>query len=435
VYRSLSVEEQIDAICANLSSRTGFNSLGTQIFGGAFSIGFENAGIEVAGHLEHKSADLGFFPSTQRWPVAVVETQDWNDIAKRIVREGIKPSVCHANTPCVAYAGTGNHEGTKADAMCYLRWFIHKVAMVIQPDVWTWELVPGVWGKDRKWIESIAYRASLKGYKCYAFLTSSAMHGGHQHRKRFHFVASKFDLDFDGVYDREPTYRKCWHPIDNALNQVEAARLSRMSDEDRLEYTGPAPLGLLKNDTVLTTGSYYGIFPYVPPGSHVRDLPDAVMYEHYRPNGKKWTGRGLPGFAHTRARFGHVSPNVMGGPTIVHPEYDRYLTPREKATIMGFPIDYEFTDSRGTAYAEIGKGLAVQTAEFLGRVIRDGLERSVSVSVSKGADIEVFDWRNGKDKKLKVGKLVMSTKDQIQWYVDRFGTNPPEGFGEKRKVV
>lgn len=426
--RDLRDEEHLDAI-HDLNASGGYTALGVQIFGGAFSIGMEQAGLTTIGHLEHSAAPLGVNPSRQRWPVHVGDEHEWARVARSLVDH--PPRVVYANTPCVAYAGTGNHDGTMGDAMCYLRWFIHRVAFEIRPEIWAWELVPGIWGKDKAWLESIAFKASMMGYRSTVFLTTSAVHGGHQHRKRFHFIASKYELDIEGVYDREPETRRGWRPLSDVLLDLDGHRINAVGVTPAMVQP---ELGILPNDSEIYKGAFRSLFPYVPPGSHVRDLPDSIMEEHYRPRGTQWKpGMGLPGFGHTRARMDRVSPNVMGGHTIIHPEQDRYLTPRECASIQGFPIDYEFTDS-SVAYAEIGKGLCTQNARFVGAIIKDALDRERPVKLNGPTkNIDCVDWRNGVGgAKVGVDPLVMSADDQRSWWRYRHGTEPPDGFGTKR---
>ena len=269
-----------------------------------------------------------------------------------------------------------------------------------------WELVPGVFTQERGFIDAMAFRAKKFGYRCYAFLTTSALHGGYQDRRRFHFVASKYDLDWEGVYEREPDDRKGSRTLGEALKVV--SDISPNPETDTI----------LSNHVNTYNGAFRGIFPYCPPGSHLRDVPESIMYKHYRPYNKEWTGKGKPGFGHTRARMDRPSPNVLGGYTIIHPEIDRYLTARESATIMGFPLDYVFTKG-SKAYAEVGRGLCTHNAAFLGRVVADGLKRRIRTipTLSKEKHhrtswVQAIDWRN-RGTRLTIK---MKMKDQIEWW-------------------
>jgi site-specific DNA-cytosine methylase len=317
----------------------------------------------------------------------------------------------------VAFAGSGKHEGACDDRMVYLRRCAYQLGLALEPSIWCWELVPAILTKGRPYLDAMAYRAKMSGYRCYGWLTSSALHGGFQDRRRFHFVASRYDLDFEGVYEREPPERKQSYTLGDALTRTDTYRKFAAQRVGEVR-----PLGL-ENDVDLYRGAFRDIMPFCPPGAHLQDVPDQLMEMHYRPRGQKWNGRSRPGFTHTRGRMDRPSPNVLGGHTIIHPEEDRYLTPRECATIMGFPADYRF--SPGTkAYAEVGRGLCTHNAAFLGRVLMDGLERNIRTvpHQSDGSWMEVIDWRR------RAKRLASKpTQPEIaEWWRKRYGTDYPE---------
>lgn len=385
-------------------------ALGLCIFAGGFSLGMEEAGIDVVGHFELPGGmALGVNASRQRWPVHVAELDGWKAAARSLPT---KPDIIYANPPCVAYAGTGKHEGTGDERMCYVRYCAYEMAMEIQPTIWAWELVPGIFDKDRQWLDAMSFRAAKLGYECTAFLTSSALHGGFQDRRRFHFVASRVKLDFEGADIFRPV-----RTLGDALRAVEI-------ECDRRLGVGESPL---PNHTTVYRGAFQTLFPHVAPGMHLGALPDAIMHSVYRPNKREWTGDGRPGFAHMRGRLDRPSPNILGGHTIIHPTEDRYLTPRECATVMGFPLDYRF--SEGTkAYAEIGKGLCTHNAWALGTVLRAGLAASEPANVERHGPLRVVDWR----KRSKAQGLAQSAAACRAWYEARHGTPAPEGYGNAR---
>ncbi len=405
-YRALGNEEQLEQIGVNMATADKFDAVGACIFAGGFSFGMEQAGFDVAGHFEFPGLDLGADVSRQRWPVFIGSLEEW--VAP--FGNGMdQPHVLFMNPPCVAYAGTGKHQGTSDDRMCYLRWCV-EWAMRVQPEVWAWELVPGIYGKDRSWLEAMTFRAGRLGYKCWAFLTSSALHGGYMDRRRFHFVASRVELDFEASYAADWDSHKGVLTLGDALASVSHAR----------EMHGPLP-----NDKNTYHGAFADIIPYCAPGMHLGNLPDEIMHEHYRPRGRPWSGSGRPGFSHTRGRLDRPSPNVLGGHTIFHPVEDRYLTPREKATIMGFPTDYAF--SRGSkAYQEIGRGLCTHNARFLGVAIMDGLKAGQPADVDR--KLHAVDWRS-RAKKLNMS---MTREELFEWYRGRHREDPPESYGMRR---
>lgn len=398
-------------------------ALGAYVFAGGFSLGMLEAGFDVIGQLEMSDCQLGVEAAKCMFDVRVASVE-----RQREFMEGLKFDVLYGNPPCVAYAGTGAHRGTLDERMCHLRAFVYELAMVVQPTVWTWELVPSIWTKDRAWLDAMAFRASRLGYQCYVFLTSSAAHGGFQDRRRFHFVASKMKLDFDGVYAAEPPERRGSRTLGDALRIVQEARVEALSHQYGISTSDLNRLGLLLNDETTYTGAFTSIFSHTAPGMHLGDLPNSILREHYRPNKMAWSGNGRPGFAHTRGRFDRPCPNILGGHTVVHPTEDRYLTPRECATVMGYPVNYRFSPG-STAYAEIGRGLCTHNAAFLGRVIHDGLKRGVFVKSSM--DISVHDFRP----RVPALSLTLGRDGSREWYRQRHGVEPHDDYGRRCRTM
>lgn len=439
-YRALDDSQSLALITARLGRARGhtvssefdtaeftgekFTALGACIFAGAFSLGVEAAGFAVAGHLELPDLQLGSWVSRQRWPVSVLpgESEDpgwassWQGWGAWMRETGRSPDFLYANPPCVAYAGTGKRQGSADDRMCYTRLCTYGLAWALQPTVWAWELVPGVFDHERGLLEAMALRARRLGYKCHAFLTSSSMHGGFQDRRRFHFIASKVELDFEGVYAREPESRRGVRTVDQALRGL------KLAEDAMWERDASLP----KNRDDLYAGAFKSLMPYTAPGTRLREVPPSVMSRVYKPRGVDWRADGgVPGFAHQRARGDRPSPNVLGGHTIVHPHEDRYMTARECATLMGFPVDYEF--SPGTkAYREIGCGLCTHNAEFVARVVHDGLSRGVPAEPHQAAD---GSWLHSTDWRPRAPRLNMSLPraEREAWWRARHGELPPEG--------
>ena len=75
-YASLGLSDQFDAIQANIATSDGLSALGACIFAGGFSFGMEEAGFNIAGHLELPDLALGAEACKERWPVAVAPLRD-----------------------------------------------------------------------------------------------------------------------------------------------------------------------------------------------------------------------------------------------------------------------------------------------------------------------------------------------------------------------
>lgn len=401
-----------------------FKALGLCIFAGGFSFGMEEAGFEVLGHMELTDCQLGINTSRQRWPVFVGNVDEWKEAMTGMERA----DVFYANPPCVAYAGTGKHEGTADTRMCFLRNCAYDTMMVQQPTVWAWELVPGIFSKDLAWLQAMSFRAAKLGYECHAFLTSSALHGGYQDRRRFHFVASRVKIDWEQSYkDCTPDWKDS-KTLGAALESVRQARRNECDTRfNQVSGSDADRLGILPNDETVYSGAFQTLFPHTAPGMHLGHVPDEILRKVYRPRATAWTGSGRPGFSHTRGRMDRPSPNVLGGHTIVHPVENRYLTPRECAAVMGFPMDYTFSD-RAKAYQEVGRGLCTHNARFLGKAIHDALKNNQLALVERHGPLRVVDWRA----RVRTNSLSMPVSEAKAWYTAQHGVSPPEVYGTRK---
>ncbi len=415
----------LDEIKRRIGESENLTALGACVFAGGFSFGMEEAGFDVVGHLELPDLDVGAGTASQRWPVAVAPLDDayehknrhgnhttWMNAVDELLEEELVPDVLHMNPPYSAFAQTGLQRGLSDPVMCYLEYCVHRLALRLKPKVFVWELVPGIWDREPQFINSMAAAAAEHGYRTYSFLTTAALHGGFQNRNRFHFIASKYALDFEGVYEREPADRKACRTLGDVLQIVDDAQ---------------AELGRLPNHEAdyQSTGALDAILPFVPPGGYLGDVPDPVLYEHYRPNGQPWKGTGRPGATRVRGRMDRTCPVIIGGASIVHPEKDRWLTVRECAAAQGFPMDYEFPNG-GNGYAEVGKGLCTHNAAFVGRVIWDALANKTDAEPNVVA--ELIDWR----KRTSVPKMTPSIEERRAWFKEKHPDLPIE-YAERKK--
>lgn len=371
-------------------------------FAGGFGLGARDAGFRVVGGVE--SAELPFAVRTaqQGWNVIVEPQTNWSNgaLAKKLrpALDGQAPDVLLMNPPCSAYAKNGKRGGMDDPIMCNLRACID-LGFALAPTVWAWELVPGIFtdSAGREFLDALAAKASGAGYRPYAFLTSSAVHGGFQDRERFHFIASKVALDFAETLTQQPSERLGWRTVSQAIGK------------------DASPLPKLNNKTV-TAGSLDAVLAHVPPGTYVNQVPDDVLERIYRPRGRAWTpDMGRPGVSRVRAMWDRPSATIVGGPSVVHPDEDRFLTVRENARLMGFPDDWEFPEG-SQGYAEVGKGLTVHTAHFVCRAIYDGLRARQEVVPAPVLD--VVDFRN----RSTAPGLTSPPEFKREWYQARHGT-------------
>ena len=401
------LKENHDALAAigdSFRSATAPTALMACGFAGGFGLGAKAAGFRVIGGVESVEAPFAVRTAQQGWNVIVEPQATWVDgrLAAKLKAAlgGQVPDALLMNPPCSAYAKNGKRGGMADPVMCNLHACID-LGFTLAPKVWCWELVPGIFESQdgRAFLDGLAQRAAAAGYHSYAFLTTAAIHGGHQRRARFHFIASKVSLDFEATLARQPSERTGWRTVSDAL-------------------LGLDPLAL--NNRHVGSGSLDAVLPHVPPGTYVNQVPDSVLAQVYKPRGKQWTpDMGRPGVSRIRAMWDRPSATIVGGPSVVHPDADRFLTVRENARLMGFPDEWEFSEgSKG--YEEVGKGLTIHTARFVSEAILDGLKRAEPVQAEDRLD--VVDFR---DRSTAPG-LTSDDGFKREWYMARHGT-PWEG--------
>lgn len=125
----------------------------------------------------------------------------------------------------------------------------------------------------------------------------------------------------------------------------------------------------LNHETRPYTGIVLERIKHLPPGGKMGDLPPHLQHESFVRTGAKKTG----GPNMRLLRLEHDKPALTVTAYIfnkfVHPTEDRYLTPREAASLQDFPVDYAFMGAQGQVHQQIGNAVPVK----LGKVIAEAV--------------------------------------------------------------
>ena len=137
------------------------------------------------------------------------------------------------------------------------------------------------------------------------------------------------------------------------------------------------------------TRAYTGIvlerIKHLPPGGKMGDLPPHLQHESFVRTGTKKTG----GPNMRLLRLEHDKPALTVTAYIfnkfVHPLEDRYLTPREAATLQDFPVDYAFLGTLGQVHQQIGNAVPVKlgraiAAEVANYFVRQGRTGEIKIA-------------------------------------------------------
>jgi len=121
------------------------------------------------------------------------------------------------------------------------------------------------------------------------------------------------------------------------------------------------------------TRTYTGIvlerIKHLPSGGRMGDLPMHLQHESFIRTGAKKTGG--PNMRLLRLEMNKPALTVTAYifNKFVHPDHDRYLTPREAACLQDFPVDYEFKGTLGQTQKQIGNAVPVKLAKAIAKEI------------------------------------------------------------------
>lgn len=140
---------------------------------------------------------------------------------------------------------------------------------------------------------------------------------------------------------------------------------------------------LPNHETRIYTGIVLERIKHLPAGGKMGDLPEHLQHESFVRKGDKKTGgpnmrllrleRDKPALTVTAYIFNKF----------VHPTENRYITPREAATLQDFPLDYEFKGTLGQVQKQIGNAVPIKLAKAIAEQIKQYfLKKNVSGSLN-----------------------------------------------------
>lgn len=113
---------------------------------------------------------------------------------------------------------------------------------------------------------------------------------------------------------------------------------------------------------------------HLPPGGKMGDLPPHLQHKSFIRTGEKKTGG--PNMRLIRLEDKKPSLTVTAHifNKFVHPIENRYVTPREAATLQDFPLDYEFQGTLGEIHKQIGNAVPVKLATAIAKEVSNYLK-------------------------------------------------------------
>ena len=324
-------------------------AMGIDIFAGGYTVGVRQH-FDVLAHLEEntygvKSTKLNF----PHMPVYVGQSR-WNSAVDWIKRNYGHVNFVYANPPCAVWsvAGScmrGGRDAWKSDPRlsCWRACF--GAFRYTQPDAYACESVTRAFTAGREFMDELAAAAVELGYSVTHLLIDAQYLGVPQRRKRYFFVAHKYEINW---------VNPNWAP---PMTVWEA-----LADVDH-----PGEVLEIKNE------SQRNLIPLLKPGEALRPL-----WEQHNPE-ETWerTSFGVKGrprmFVHRVE--GDKPMGTITGDYFIHPTEHRFMGGRELRRLNGFPLDYRFEGRPQYHASFLARGVCPPVGEWLARNIRAGIER------------------------------------------------------------
>lgn len=335
-------------------------ALGCDIFAGGFTLGVRKH-FDIVAHLEESDygvasvrrnlRELPVFHPIDRWPVT------------EIARTGPIDFI-YGNPPCAAWSPLGRiiqagaadgDEQWSSDLRVSCTRVHFNLLRYFEPTVWAWESVPQAYTRGRSFVDELTRSAWDLGYDVSYVLHNAMYISGLQHRKRFFMVAHKVSIPWETSKFREPI------PAGEALRRYLAPKKIDAIDTN-------LPLAFLKS---------------IEPGTTLRDAREKYIAAGRTAKSQGDRAKSVPGFGFALGRLhpDKVSRAVVGA-MLVHPTEPRFLNVQELKFLSGIPVGYKLSGKPPAQAAEIARGVNPPVGAWLAKLVREGIERGRSVSLT-----------------------------------------------------
>ena len=329
---------------------------------GGLSCGLEMSGMTCVLGTDQDKAAIDTFQKNHSDAETFVD--DISKLTKAKLKKatgGKKIHLVCGGPPCQGMSTAGL--GIPDDPRNFLFLEFVRIVEELKPDYIILENVTGMVGKKNKNIlDAIMYRFSELGYVISTKVLSAEHYGVPQRRRRTIVVGNRKGYEFKFP---EPKFGEKMNLPKYVTVGKAFKKISKKDENNDLKSAK------IKNEIELKR------IELIPEGGGIRYHKDEK--EHWPKKlwldidwSKVTENHRLREIQYHRLDRKSVSPTIMTGRyTYYHPTEDRYLTPREAATIMSFPNDFVFEGSVAQQWRQIGNAVAPLLGKALGKAIFD----------------------------------------------------------------
>lgn len=249
----------------------------------------------------------------------------------------------------------------------------HETALTLRPRAFALE-GPADWFEtglkefESRWADAGYFTARVK--------VNAGDFGLPQLRRRTFFMAADVGLDFRGLSAAS------WPAAASVTEAFSDLEGQPLETDPQLPSPYGAPHGNTFQDSsrVESTGvtwhvvspgapSLARLISYFEPGQHAGKISDEILALTYWKDREKTVvrgGKGRPSMYYRRLHGARPAPALPGDIRFIHPEFDRFITPREAARLMGIPDWFNFAGlSASRANLEAARTLPPRVAQVV----------------------------------------------------------------------
>ena len=318
---------------------------------GGFDLGFEKAGfnIALASDFWQPAAETfkANFPDTE-FLLEDIKNLKKERLMRILQQKGVKTvQVVIGGPPCQCFTRLNNNNLKRDDQRNQLFKEYIKMIEALNPEFVVMENVADLLFRkdmhDNSFKEMIIASFNNIGYNVIYKIFKTEKYGVPQKRKRVLFLATNKDVEL--------TFPEESKKISTTSEFLKKIKNKKCLKNHEFTESGPEVIKRIKN---------------IPPGGYYEDLPENLKVKKIR-GGKLVTVKRYGSYLR---RIKNSEPAItITNNYIIHPEEDRFLTNREKATLHTFPESFEFFGGKENISQQIANAVPPELARRIAKHI------------------------------------------------------------------
>lgn len=338
-------------------------------------------------------------------PVLRAPFESWHEVLEPTgALDGEGPEVIFGNPRCSGFSCLGHgcsedgHGAFARQTIDIQQIFQISDLLRPKPKVICFESVQQAGTVGRALLEHLV-REHGDGYRIAELYHTAAQFGSAQHRKRLYVVFYREDLRLPALEITERCLYRGEHvTVGDVLHDGEHDLWNTPAVPFPYRRSRDVTLEEVLSVHPIPNHYYHALAPHdlagilkLRQGESFNHLPEADLEDIPRLYEVRLRGASFSfGHAPSRIHTDKAAPVVMSSAhNLIHPEHNRPLTIRELCRLMGLPDDWVVIGPEPVA--QIGKGVCVETARWIGALISACVTGSIAREVDEGHRWERFD--------------------------------------------